>query len=365
MSAEEYEQLSDTEKEEVNNRVAKIQEKINAAVREVVRLDREAQKALRRLNEKIASYIVTRYINEVKSEFKKNCEVLKYLDEVGRDIITNINDFLSQTRKESEQEGEAASSVDHFKRYQVNVLIDNSLTKGAPVIYEPNPTYNNLFGRIDKQIIMGAQVTDHTLIKPGSLHRANGGYLMTEAFHVLTNPYVYDSLKRVIKTKEIRIEDVSELYGFISSAGIRPQPIPANLKLILIGWNEVYYLLQAYDQDFNKIFKIRADFDYEIDTTRDSIHKYAQFISKVCQEEKLLPFHRSAVREVIYFGNRLVEDQQKISLRFGSLVGDNSRSGTLCPQRAGKGRLRSAHKKSHSRGRIPSQYDPGKGAGNL
>lgn len=321
MSAEEYEQLTEKEKEEINNRLAIIQDKINAAVREVVRLDREAQQAIRRLNEKIAAYIVNRYISEIKSDFKKVDEVVKYLDEVGRDIITNINDFLSQTRKESEQEGEAVSSVDHFKRYQVNVLIDNSLTKGAPVIYEPNPTYNNLFGRIDKQIIMGAQVTDHTLIKPGSLHRANGGYLMTEAFHVLTNPYVYDSLKRVIKTKEIRIEDVSELYGFISSAGIRPQPIPANLKLILIGWNEVYYLLQAYDQDFGKIFKIRADFDYEIDSTQDSIYKYSQFISKVCKEEKLLPFHRKAVREVIYFGNRLVEDQKKISLRFGSLVG--------------------------------------------
>lgn len=321
MSAEEYEQLNEKEKEDINKRIALIQEKINAAVREVVRLDREAQQAIRRLNEKIAAYIVNRYINEIKSEFKKVEEVIKYLDDVGRDIITNINDFLSQTRKETEQEGESISSVDHFKRYQVNVLIDNSLTKGAPVIYEPNPTYNNLFGRIDKQIIMGAQVTDHTLIKPGSLHRANGGYLMTEAFHVLTNPYVYDSLKRVIKTKEIRIEDVSELYGFISSAGIRPQPIPANLKLILIGWNEVYYLLQAYDQDFGKIFKIRADFDYEIDSTQDSIYKYSQFISKVCKEEKLLPFHRKAVREVIYFGNRLVEDQQKISLRFGSLVG--------------------------------------------
>lgn len=321
MSAEEYEQLTEKEKEEINNRLAIIQDKINAAVREVVRLDREAQQAIRRLNEKIAAYIVNRYISEIKSDFKKVDEVVKYLDEVGRDIITNINDFLSQTRKESEQEGETVSSVDHFKRYQVNVLIDNSLTKGAPVIYEPNPTYNNLFGRIDKQIIMGAQVTDHTLIKPGSLHRANGGYLMTEAFHVLTNPYVYDSLKRVIKTKEIRIEDVSELYGFISSAGIRPQPIPANLKLILIGWNEVYYLLQAYDQDFGKIFKIRADFDYEIDSTQDSIYKYSQFISKVCKEEKLLPFHRKAVREVIYFGNRLVEDQKKISLRFGSLVG--------------------------------------------
>jgi lon-related putative ATP-dependent protease len=321
MSSEDYDSLSDQQKAEIDSHVAAVQEKINSVVREVVRLDREAQQTIRQLNEKIASFIVNRYINEIKSNYKKNSELLTYLDEVSRDIITNIDEFLSQTRKESEKEGDSAGSSDHFKRYQVNVLIDNSNTKGAPVIFEPNPSYNNLFGRIDKQIIMGAQVTDFTMLKPGSLHRANGGYLMTEAYPVLTNPYVYDSLKRVIKNKEMRTDDVSELYGFISSAGIRPQPIPANLKVILIGWNDIYYQLQAYDPDFNKIFKIRADFDYEINTTSQSILHYSQFISKVCHQENLLPFHRSAVREVIHFGNRLVEDQQKISLRFGSLVG--------------------------------------------
>ncbi|NTV84894.1 MAG: AAA family ATPase, partial [Bacteroidales bacterium] len=321
MSSEDYDSLSDQQKEEIDNRLATVQEKINTVVREVVRLDREAQQAVRQLNEKIASFIVNRYINEVKSDYKKNSELLKYLDEVSKDVITNIDEFLTQTRKESEKESDGPGSSDHFKRYQVNVLIDNSNVKGAPVIYEPNPSYNNLFGRIEKQIIMGAQVTDFTMLKPGSLHRANGGYLMTEAYPVLTNPYVYDSLKRVIKNKEIRTDDVSELYGFISSAGVRPQPIPASLKVILIGWNDVYYQLQAYDPDFSKIFKIRADFDYEIDTSRDSIFQYSQFISKVCRQEKLLPFHRSGVREVIHFGNRLVEDQQKISLRFGSLMG--------------------------------------------
>jgi lon-related putative ATP-dependent protease len=321
MSSQDYDELSDHKKKEIDSRLAEVQKKINSVVREVVRLDREAQQTIRQLNEKIASYIVNRYINEIKSNYKKNSDLLNYLDEVSKDIITNIDEFLTQTRKESEKEGDGAISSDHFKRYQVNVLIDNSQTKGAPVIYEPNPTYNNLFGRIDKQIIMGAQVTDFTMLKPGSLHRANGGYLMTEAYPVLTNPYVYDSLKRVIKNREIRTDDVSELYGFISAAGIRPQPIPVNLKVILLGWNEIYYLLQAYDPDFNKVFKIRADFDYEIDNNRQSILQYSQFISKVCKQENLLPFHRSAVREVIHFGNRLVGDQQKISLRFGSLVG--------------------------------------------
>jgi lon-related putative ATP-dependent protease len=321
LSAEDYESLTASRKKEIDKNLAAIQDKINTVVREIVRLDRETQQSIRNLNENIAGYIVTRYVFELKSKYQDQPEIINYLDDVSQEIISSISEFLSHTRKESEKDGDGGSTEDHFKRFDVNVFVDNSATKGAPVVYEANPTYNNLFGRIDKQIIMGAQVTDFTMLKPGSLHRANGGYLMTEAYHVLTNPYVYDALKRVIKTKEIRTEDVSELYGYLSAAGIRPEPIPLNLKVILIGWNEIYYLLQAYDKDFNKIFKIRADFDYETDATQDSIHKYAQFIGKVCQQEQLRPFDRIAVREIIYYGNRLVDDQEKISLRFGSLVG--------------------------------------------
>ena len=321
MRPEEYEALSDKDKQDIDRRLSIVQEKINTVVREIVKFDREAQQEIRTLNEKIASFIVNRYINELKSEYKDSTELVEYLDKVSEDLITNIDEFLMQTRKQSEKDDDTKPTSNHFKRYEVNVFVEHSHTKGAPVVYEPNPTYNNLFGRIDKQVIMGAQVTDFTMLKPGSLHRANGGYLMTEAYHVLTNPYVYDSLKRVIKTKEIRTEDVSELYGFISSAGIRPEPIPLNLKVVLIGWNEIYYILQAYDKDFNKIFKIRADFDYETDSSKESIMKYARFISKVCVEENLLPFHRSGVREIIHFGKRLVDDQKKISLQFGSLVG--------------------------------------------
>ena len=321
MNPEDFDKLSDEEKKTIEQNLAKVQEKINNVVREIVRLDREAQSSIRELNEKIGSFIVNRYIEEIKSDYQENKEILKHLDDVSKDIITNINEFLMQTRKETEKDGDDGRITDHFKKYEVNVIVDNSHTKGAPVIYEPNPTYNHLFGRIDKQIFMGAQVTDFTMIKGGSLHRANGGYLMTEAYHVLTNPYVYDSLKRVIKTREIRIEDIYELYGFLSSAGIRPQPIPLNLKVILIGWNQVYYMLQAYDQDFDKIFKIRADFDYETHSNDNSVMQYARFVKKVCDEEKLLPFDRSALQEIIVHGHRLVDDQKKISLRFGSLVG--------------------------------------------
>lgn len=321
ITPEDYEKLSEQEKEEINQRLAAIQEKINIAVRELVKLDRNTQKEIQRLNERIATFIVTRYINELKDEYKEFPPILKYLDQVSRDIITNINEFLSETKEESQRAAGKPSALSHFNRYDVNVLVDNGNTQGAPVIYESNPTYNNLFGRIEKQMVMGAQLTDFTMIKSGSLIRANGGYLVTDAFAVLKSPFVYDALKRAIKNREICIEDVSELYGFIASAGLRPEAIPLNLKVILIGWNQIYYLLQAYDQDFDKIFKIRADFDYETDSTRQALLQYAQFIRKVCDQEELPPFHRSAVREVLFYGHRVVEDQKKISIRFGTLMG--------------------------------------------
>ncbi len=321
LTPEDYEQLNDKEKGEINQLLEAIQEKINLVVRELMKMDRDSQQQVRDLNEQIASYIVNRYINELKSDYRDYAAIIKYLERVSADVIDNIGEFLTHTRKQAENENNRPEGANHFKRYEVNVAVDNSNTKGAPVIFEANPTYNNLFGRIEKQVIMGAQVTDFTMIKSGSLHRANGGYLVMDASHVLKNPFVYDSLKRAIKTREIRIEDVSELYGFLSPAGLRPQAIPLNLKVVLIGWSQVYYSLQAYDQDFSKIFKIRADFDYETGSNEDSILKYAQFVRRVCEEENLLPFHRTGVREVAYYGHRLVDDQKKISLRFGSLMG--------------------------------------------
>jgi len=320
ITPEEYEKLSPEEKQAINERLQIVQREINETVRQLVKIDRQAEKDIRLLNEKIATFIVNRHVEELKLEFSEFPQITGYLDRVSQDIITNINDFLSQSKEEVKPGDKILAQSNHFKRYTVNVIVDNSGSKGAPVIYEPNPSYSNLFGRIEKQTIMGAKITDFTMIKGGSLHRANGGYLMTEAYHVLKNPFVYDALKRAIKTREIRIEDFPDLYGLVSLASLRPEPIPLNLKVVLIGWNQIYYALQAYDQDFNKIFKIRADFDYETEATRESVHQYSQFIKKVCQEENLLPFHRTAVREIVYYGHRLVDDKKKLSLRFGSLV---------------------------------------------
>ena len=317
---EDYEQLSPEEKEEINRRIQEMEVKIAETVRALTRLDKETQKSLQTLNERVAGFVADQYINDLEEKYRDHPQVVRYLKAVRKDIIDNIMEFLAEIDKEEQKPLPEPERRSHFKRYKVNVVVDNSQLEGAPVIYETNPTYNNLIGRIEKFAIMGTYMTDFTMIKAGSLLRANGGYLMVDVYQLLRNPFAYDSLKRAIKNREVRIEDVAELYGFVSTTGIKPQPIPLDVKVVLIGTNLMYYFLQAYDEDFSKIFKVRADFDYETDASQQTIHQYAQFIKKVVEEEKLLPFHKDAVREVILYGHRLVEDQKKVSLKFDRIV---------------------------------------------
>ncbi|MFZ0391189.1 MAG: ATP-binding protein [Calditrichia bacterium] len=321
LSGEKYEQMPDSEKEKIDRRLEQVQQKINRTMKDVVGIERQITGEIKKLNRKIALMVVSRHIEEMQENYGRFSDLQLYLKKVEKDMIMNMADFVNSGGDSPDKKKTAYRNGQNFSKYHVNVLVDNSGHKGGPVVYEPNPTYNNLFGRIEKQVVMGSQVTDFTMIKSGSLHRANGGFLMLDAQPVLTNPYVYDSLKRAIKTREIRMEDVSDLSGYITSASLRPQPVPLNLKVVLTGSNSTYYTLQAYDPDFSKIFKIRADFDSETTATPENILKYARFIRRVCKEENLLPFHRSAVREVVFYGQRLVDDQTKLSLQFGILVG--------------------------------------------
>jgi lon-related putative ATP-dependent protease len=327
LESEQYQQLSDQEKQDVNERIHTMENKISKAVRLIARLDFETQKSLSKLDEQVASFVVEQFLHEVKEKYDGLEDVEKYLDEVRVDVILNIGDFVGEVEKEEQKSDEPpvlGNSVgrkkNHFKRYSVNVVVDNSQLKGAPVIYEPNPTYHNMFGRIEKYSEYGTYLTDFTMIKAGTLLKANGGYLVTDALEIFRNPFVYDALKRAIRNKEIRIEDVSELYGVSPVSTLKPSPIPLNVKIVLIGRTGLYNLLQSWDEDFSRIFKIRADFDYETDSNKKAVRQYAQFVKKVVDEENLIPFDNSAIHEIITYGHRLVEDQVKLSLKFGSLT---------------------------------------------
>jgi lon-related putative ATP-dependent protease len=221
--------------------------------------------------------------------------------------------------------GNADDSSNHlggfsFTRYSVNVLADRRQVQGAPVIFEPNPTYQNVFGQIEKRAYLGALKTDFTMVQAGSLLRANGGYLLMEIEAVMMNTMVWEALKRALQTKLLCIEDMASEMGYGVSSQ-RPEPIPLDVKVILLGGYSIFEKLQNFDSKFDKIFKVRADFDNEVDLSPETIGLYARFLARVAREEKLLHFTPEGVAAMVEYGQRFAADQQKLSLRFGPIVG--------------------------------------------
>jgi lon-related putative ATP-dependent protease len=207
-----------------------------------------------------------------------------------------------------------------FTEYKVNVFTDNSNTKGAPVIYETHPTYTNLFGSIEKEARFGALVTDFTMIRAGSLAKASGGYLVLDALDLFQYPFVWDSLKKALENEELRIEDLYQQYGFSGTVGIKPEPVKLDVKVIIAGNSHLYHMLYAYDEDFRKLFKVKADFDYVVERNDITLSQYSCFIKSVCDRDGINKFDRSGVETVIEYSSRLSGDQNKLSVQFGSIT---------------------------------------------
>jgi lon-related putative ATP-dependent protease len=205
-------------------------------------------------------------------------------------------------------------------RYQINPLTDHGSPKGAPVIFETNPTYHNVMGRIEKRAHMGTVTTDFTMVQAGSLLEANGGFLIMDMESVLANPYVWEALKRALQNKNFQIEDIAEETGF-GTVSLRPEAIPLKVKVILLGSYDAFEVLQNYDPRFNKTFKVRADFDYEVERNPDTVQQYARFIARVCREENLLAFTPKGVATIVEYGEKYVSNRNKLSIRFGPLLG--------------------------------------------
>jgi lon-related putative ATP-dependent protease len=243
-----------------------------------------------------------------------------YLHDLHQDVLSNL-DMLKSI--EDDSPANLLRRLDRralLRKYQVNLIVDNSGLEHAPVIYETNPTFANLFGQIEFESEFGVLTTDFSRIRAGSIHRANGGYLVLNVFDIIKNFYVWDKLKRVLKNNEIVVESVSKTFGLGNAETLQPEPIPVHLKLILIGDPFVYYQLFAYDEEFQKLFKIRADFDVEMERTPQHTRDYARFISSVCNGKKLRHFLPAAVAEVVDYGSRMAEDQAKLTTLFNQLV---------------------------------------------
>ncbi len=324
MQEEEYLSLASDEKKTLDEKRSEIEKSVEEALREAKKLEREIVAKLESLEQEAGEYLARLPLSELKEKYRDYSKVISYLDAVRGHILKNLHRFKggdgAQAMSAFPLLQPSEPPTDPFLPYRVNVFVDNSDTQGPPIVIETNPTYHNLFGVVEKRPIMGGFVTDFTMIKAGSMNRANGGYLVLYDRDVLANPGVWEALKRVIKNRELRIEEPAAFFGWIPPQGLRPDPIPTDTKVIMIGDPMLYHYLSTMDPDFRETFKVKADFDFEIDRNKDNIVAYACFISAYCQREEMRHFDPSGVARIIEYGARLVEDQNKLSTRFSDIV---------------------------------------------
>ena len=283
-------------------------------------LDKESETRIDELNRRSVNFTIETRIKELIDKYASYERVVKYLNEAHKDILRNFKDFLPVETPQFIIPLTESIGDKQLLKYRVNILVDNSQKKGAPVVEETHPTYPNLIGRIEKVARLGTLQTDFSMIKAGAILNANGGYLILDILDLLRNPFSWDAIKRVLKKNEITIEDVGELYGLVTTSGMKPEPIPVKLKVILLGSPWLFRLLQFYEEDFTKLFKVKADFDMQVKKSPDEENRYAGFIARICKESGHLPFNKGAVAMLIEHSTRLVDHKNRLSLRFSDIV---------------------------------------------
>jgi len=321
MTEEKFNALDAEKRRVLRENGKRIQERLDDMVRTLRAEEKAAKDALAELESNSALSVLGHRLEEVRKKHEGNAKLLSWLDAVRENVLGSIEDFKGG--------GEEAPSPlpflkigkqePDFSRFSVNVIVNNGGTIGAPCIFESNPTYYNLFGRIEHRFQMGAALTDFTMIKAGALHKANGGFLVINALDLLRNIFSYDALKRAVRNREVKIEDVWEQYRLVATTAMKPEAIPLDVKIVLIGNPEIYYLLYNLDEEYRELFKVKADFDHRIDRTEESIDHYAAFVATKSKEESLMPFAPDGVARVVDFGSRLAEDQEKLSTKFSDI----------------------------------------------
>ena len=322
VSAEEYEDFSLEMQSEIEENLLRIQSELEAALREINKLNRIINDRVEAYMEEVTRRLLQDRLKPFHDLYNAYEDILSFLESLEDDVVENLDRFvtLPDANKDSADDVESNhDAASFFLRYRVNILVEQKSEKGAPVIFETNPTYSNVIGRIERRAYMGAVTTDFTLVQAGALLNACGGYLIMEIEPLLLNPYVWESLKRSLQNKSLAIEDVPADAGS-QSASLRPELIPLEVKVILLGNYDMFESLQNFDYKFNKIFRVRADFDDEVALNSDSIQKYARFIARVSNAENLLPFTPDAVAAIVEYGKQFIADKTRLTLRFGPIV---------------------------------------------
>lgn len=323
---EEYDNLAEDVKADIEKKSQTVQEKAGSIMRDIRELDKASKKRVEQLDYKVGMFAIGHHIGAVQEKYQEYERVIAYINAMQEDVLENISQFF-----EEEEEGDEAlvsllpmlskkPAEDVTLKYKVNLIVDHSETKGAPVVVTFNPTYYNLVGEVEYDSEFGNLTTDFMKIKGGLFHKANGGYLIVQAQDILSAPQAWEALRRVIKTKEINMDSVREQLGAVVAPTLKPEPIAADIKVIMIGSNYYYETLSQYDDEFDKFFKIKADFDYEMPGTEENIWKIARFIKGFVEREKTMEFDVSAVCSIVEYSFRAAERQDKLSTRFNHLA---------------------------------------------
>ena len=321
VSDEELMALPQKSREEIQNKRGRLESELRSAMRQFADMDRKIHQELEKMNREVAMYAVGHLVADLAEKYEDIPDVVVYLKNVQNEVLDNLSQFI----KKPEAPPQVPFPIPWMREapsrnYEVNVIVDNSDVKGAPVVMESNPTYQNLFGRVEKEAQFGALVTDFTMIRGGSLHKANGGYLILPVEELLRNPFSYDGLKRALRNEHINIEEAEERLGFITTKSLKPKPIPLNVKVILIGDPYLYQQLYILDMEFDELFKVKVDFDTTMNRTEDNVRQYAAFICTLCQKENLKHLDGSGLAKLVEHSSRLAEDQQKLSTGFAEIA---------------------------------------------
>jgi len=323
MTEEEYKKLTAEEKQALKKKQEELTKELQIQITSLKTEESAVEKQLEDTDREVASYSISYLFGELKNKYSQLPQVVDYLKEVEQDIVENFEQFKSEP-KTSESEPMAAMQglirKQALRNYEVNVIVDNSELKGAPVILEFNPTFNNLFGRIEKEAQFGALYTDFTMIKGGSLHKANGGYLVMRIEDILTNFQAWDGLKRTLRDEKLAIEELGERLGFLATKSLKPEAIPLDTKVVVIGEPMFYYMLLRFDLGFKELFKVKADFDSRMDKTEANLKDYAAVICRLCKEEDLRHLKSDALAKIAEHSSRLAGNQEKLSTLFADIA---------------------------------------------
>jgi lon-related putative ATP-dependent protease len=314
--------LPEAMRRDVENKISALDNELSAILERLPKAEKKRRQQLSELNEEVATSAIRDALVDLHGSFSDVPDAAAYLEAAAHDMVRNVGLFLATGEEENAIVRRPTDSAQdpRFRRYLVNIMAANgAASAGAPVIEEFNPTYGNVIGRVEHFAQMGTLVTDFLLIKPGALHKANGGYLLVDARRLLLSPFAWEALKRAIKAREIRIEQPTEVTGLISTQTLDPEPIPLDVKVVLFGDRELYYLLAAYDPDFPRIFKVQADFDDTIARSSENDNAYARLIASVVKEHGLKPLDAAAVARIIDEGARLADDREKLSIELGRI----------------------------------------------